>query len=160
MPSKSPAKASHSSSGSFFSSIAMSFNSLDSKTSPHSWHSTYSDSSSRETICTRGCLHCSRLTLFGGDCDGWLDIITCRLFTLERKCAFCSELAIFCGGEMKDVKCFLGACLVSSMPGWCVGSQVGRDSASGNGIQFPHRQTSPYPKGISAALPPHAGLKA
>ena len=39
------------------SSMAMSLNSLDSKTSPHSRHSTYSDSSSRLTICTRGCLH-------------------------------------------------------------------------------------------------------
>src|SRR5262249_8301561 len=39
------------------SSMAMSLNSLDSKTSPHSRHSTYSASSSRLTICTRGCLH-------------------------------------------------------------------------------------------------------
>src|ERR1019366_1094400 len=67
--------APYSASGSFFSSIAMSFNSLDSKTSPHSWHSTYSDSSSRETICTRGCLHCSGLTFFCGECDGWLCVI-------------------------------------------------------------------------------------
>src|ERR1700758_3789095 len=39
------------------SSMAISLNSLDSKTSPHSRHSTYSVSSSRLTICTRGCLH-------------------------------------------------------------------------------------------------------
>src|SRR4051794_40045885 len=39
------------------SSIAMSLNSLESKTSPHSLHSTYSASSSRDTICTRRCLH-------------------------------------------------------------------------------------------------------
>jgi hypothetical protein len=77
-------EAAHSSSGSFFSSIAMSFNSLASKTSPHSWHSTYSDSSSRETICTRGCLHCSGLTFFGGDCDGWLDIINLPTIHLLR----------------------------------------------------------------------------
>jgi hypothetical protein len=77
-------EAAHSSSGSFFSSIAMSFNSLASKTSPHSWHSTYSDSSSRETICTRGCLHCSGLTFFGGDCDGWLDIINLPTIHLSR----------------------------------------------------------------------------
>ena len=40
----------------FVSSISMSLNSLDSKISPHSLHSTYSESSSRDTICTRGCL--------------------------------------------------------------------------------------------------------
>jgi len=74
----------HSSSGAFFSSIAMSFNSLASKTSPHSWHSTYSDSSSRETICTRGCLHCSGLTFFGGGGDGWLDIINLPTVHLSR----------------------------------------------------------------------------
>src|SRR5436309_13025815 len=34
----------------------MSLNSLESKISPHSLHSTNSDSSSRLTICTRGCL--------------------------------------------------------------------------------------------------------
>src|SRR5215470_11660431 len=38
------------------SSMAMSLNSLASKTSPHSLHSTNSLSSSRATICTRGCL--------------------------------------------------------------------------------------------------------
>ena len=65
----------HTSSGAFFSSIAMSFNSLDSKTSPHSWHSIYSESSSRETICTRGCLHCSGLTFFWEDGEGWLSVI-------------------------------------------------------------------------------------
>src|SRR5882724_1455283 len=40
-----------------FSSMDMSLNSLDSKTSPHSWHSTNSASSSRATTRTRGCLH-------------------------------------------------------------------------------------------------------
>src|SRR5271170_2486428 len=62
----------------------MSFNSLDSKTSPHSWHSTYSDSSSRETICTRGCLHCSGVTFFWGDCDGWLNVINLPTVHLAR----------------------------------------------------------------------------
>ena len=38
------------------SSMFMSLNSLDSKISPHSLHSTNSESSSRLTICTRGCL--------------------------------------------------------------------------------------------------------
>ncbi len=36
--------------------MAMSSNSLESKTSPHSWHSTYSTSSSRATTRTFGCL--------------------------------------------------------------------------------------------------------
>ena len=68
-------RAAYSSSGSFFSSIAMSLNSLDSKTSRHSWHSTYSVSSSRETICTRGCLHGSGAAFFWGDGEGWLGVI-------------------------------------------------------------------------------------
>jgi len=45
-----------SSSASAFSSMLMSLSSLDSKTSRHSRHSTNSASSSRLTICTRGCL--------------------------------------------------------------------------------------------------------
>ena len=90
------AEAAHCSSGSFFSSIAMSFNSLDSKTSPHSWHSTYSDSSSRETICTRGCLHCSGATFFWADCDGWLSVINfVDCSTLERKWAFSPNFRYF-----------------------------------------------------------------
>src|SRR5437762_444348 len=45
-------------------------NSLDSKISPHSLHSTNSQSSSRLTICTRGCLQgCCFCTLAGGDGD-------------------------------------------------------------------------------------------
>src|SRR5271157_220572 len=43
-------------SGSAFSSISMSRNSSESKTSPQSWHSTYSVSSCRETMRTLGCL--------------------------------------------------------------------------------------------------------
>src|SRR5580698_1036556 len=48
------------------SSMFMSLNSLDSKISPHSLHSTNSDSSSRLTICTRGCLQGWRCTTFCG----------------------------------------------------------------------------------------------
>jgi len=83
----------------------MSFNSLDSKTSPHSWHSTYSDSSSRETICTRGCLHSSGLTFCWGDRDGWLGVINLSTAQFWRgNVAFCPELAIFCGGKQRVVK--------------------------------------------------------
>jgi hypothetical protein len=46
------------------SSMAMSLNSAESKTSPHFWHSTNSASSSRATILTMGCLH---LTVIWGD---------------------------------------------------------------------------------------------
>src|ERR1700747_1231417 len=53
--------------------MAMSLNSLDSKTSPHSRHSQDSVSSSRLTICTRGCLHWFMILLCLGSCDGgWL----------------------------------------------------------------------------------------
>ena len=52
---------------SLVSSMFMSLNSLDSKISPHSWHSTNSESSSRATICTRGCLHGSALFWGGGN---------------------------------------------------------------------------------------------
>src|SRR5271154_3691398 len=86
----------HSSSGSFFSSMAMSFNSLDSKTSPHSWHSTYSASSSRETICTRGCLHWSGLIFFLGDCDGRLGVINLPTIDLPRIGAILRRFAAGC----------------------------------------------------------------
>src|ERR1700721_3134202 len=52
----------------------MSLNSVDSKMSPHSRHSTNSASSSRATICTRGCLHSLAETL-SGDCGGGLGVI-------------------------------------------------------------------------------------
>src|SRR6267154_4588583 len=55
---------------SFVSSMIMSLNSLDSKISPHSLHSTNSESSSRATICTRGCLHGTMSLLFSGSGDG------------------------------------------------------------------------------------------
>src|SRR5205814_3925877 len=46
------------------SSMAISLNSLASKTSPHSLHSTTSESPSRATICTGGCLQgCVMLVL-------------------------------------------------------------------------------------------------
>src|SRR5580700_2531796 len=57
------------------SSIIMSLNSLDSKISPHSRHSTNSASSSRATICTRGCLHSFMVLLFSGGCDGGIEVI-------------------------------------------------------------------------------------
>src|SRR2546423_759583 len=54
----------------------MSLNSLESKTSPHSWHSTNSASSSRATTRTRGCLQtCSMLILWGGNLAGWIVLI-------------------------------------------------------------------------------------
>src|SRR5262249_15341044 len=54
----------------------MSLNSLESKTSPHSWHSTNSASSSRATTRTRGCLQtCSMLILWGGNLAGWVVLI-------------------------------------------------------------------------------------
>src|SRR5580704_5198793 len=52
----------------------MSLNSLDSKISPHSLHSTNSASSSRLTICTRRCLQgCFGAALCGAEGD--LDVI-------------------------------------------------------------------------------------
>ena len=54
----------------FVSSMIMSLNSLDSKISPHSLHSTNSESSSRATICTRGCLHGAMSLFFSGVGDG------------------------------------------------------------------------------------------
>ncbi len=49
------------------SSIAISINSAESKTSPHDWHSTNSASSSRATILTIGCLHLAFIG--GGYCE-------------------------------------------------------------------------------------------
>src|SRR5205807_9306747 len=57
------------------SSMAMSRNSLASKISPHSRHSTNSASSSRATICTRGCLHSGMSLLFSGNSDGGIGFI-------------------------------------------------------------------------------------
>src|ERR1700737_1775202 len=47
----------------------MSLNSLDSKISPHSLHSTNSESSSRLTTCTRGCLHGCFMSRLWGEVD-------------------------------------------------------------------------------------------
>src|SRR5271167_5209768 len=46
-----------------FDSMSMSRNSLDSKISRQSRHSTYSASASRETTWTRGCKHCWSMDL-------------------------------------------------------------------------------------------------
>jgi len=106
----------HPSSGSFVSSIAMSFNSLDSKTSPHSWHSTYSDSSSRETICTCGCLQCSGLTFFREECEGWPGVINLSTVQLSRGKYVFTKFAIFCGGELRMSSTQRADVIVSSMP--------------------------------------------
>src|SRR5438128_12320479 len=45
--------------------MVISLNSLDSNTSPHSRHSTNSESSSRDTMRTRGCLHSAVASLLG-----------------------------------------------------------------------------------------------
>jgi len=66
------------------SSMFMSLNSLDSKTSPHSLHSTNSESSSRPTICTRGCLQgCLVSRSWGGAGD--LEVIN-REGSPEKRC--------------------------------------------------------------------------
>src|ERR1039458_1281278 len=77
-------RGSYASSRFFFSSISISRNSLDSNTAPHSLHSTYSVSSSRDTICTCGCLHCSGLTFLRGGCEDGLGIIKRRGLFLSR----------------------------------------------------------------------------
>src|SRR5206468_10929155 len=55
--------------------MVISLNSLDSNTSPHSRHSTNSESSSRDTMRTRGCLHSAMLLLFSGTEDGVIGFI-------------------------------------------------------------------------------------
>ena len=73
----------YSSWGGIFDSISMSRSSLDSKTSRHSIHSTYSVSSSRETIWTRGCRHGWSTDLLGGKfgvlSPGWLRFMSFAL---------------------------------------------------------------------------------
>src|SRR5690348_15620115 len=64
--------------------MVMSRNSLDSKISRHSRHSTNSASSSRETICTRGCLQGCISFFFTGE-DGGIEFITpIRSYFAER----------------------------------------------------------------------------
>src|SRR5437016_6277424 len=62
-----------------FSSMSMSLNSLESKTSPHSWHSTNSASSSRATMRTRGCLQTFFIAVVSEDFfaigDVWIGFI-------------------------------------------------------------------------------------
>ena len=69
--------------GGIFDSISMSRSSLDSKTSRHSIHSTYSASSSRETTWTRGCRHGWSMDLLGGKfgvlSPGWLRFMSFAL---------------------------------------------------------------------------------
>src|SRR5271157_3752404 len=70
-------------SGSAVSSISMSRNSSESKTSPQSWHSTNSVSSCRETMRTLGCLQAvaigrgfdGKKVLFKPNCIGILPIL-------------------------------------------------------------------------------------
>ena len=73
----------YSSWGGIFDSISMSRSSLDSKTSRHSIHSTYSASSSRETTWTRGCRHGWSMDWlgwkFGALSPGWLRFMTFAL---------------------------------------------------------------------------------
>jgi hypothetical protein len=60
---------------SFVSSMVMSLNSLESNMSPHSRHSTNSESSSRDTIWTRGCLHSFIVLLLSEVCGGEIGVI-------------------------------------------------------------------------------------
>ena len=97
----------YSSSPSFVSSILISLNSLDSNMSPHSLHSTYSESSSRETICTSGCLQSSRLIFCCEsccleDCEGWLGIIGLKkCVAMEEGVSRCSRnFPVFCDGPV------------------------------------------------------------
>src|SRR5207245_10893095 len=55
--------------------MVLSLNALDSNTAPHSRHSTNSESSSRDTMRTRGCLHSAMLLLFSGTEDGGIGFI-------------------------------------------------------------------------------------
>jgi len=101
--------AAYSSSRPFRSSIAISLNSLDSNTSPHSLHLTYSESSSRETICTCGCLHWSGVTFcFLAGCDGWIGVICFPRYRLSgRVCILTRAIAGILGRSVQDVKCLL-----------------------------------------------------
>src|SRR5271165_1834808 len=64
-----------------FDSMSMSRNSLDSKISRQSRHSTYSASSSRETTCTRGWRHCWSMDLL----YRWMEVLTVGWFMFIRK---------------------------------------------------------------------------
>ena len=89
----------YSSSLSFVSSILISLNSLDSNMSPHSLHSTNSESSSRETIWTCGCLQSSLLTFCLGGWEGWFGVIDiAKCVAVGRGWSIFSKLAVFCDG--------------------------------------------------------------
>jgi hypothetical protein len=49
-------------------------------------------------------LHCSGLTFFWEDGEGWLSVINVSTVRPLRGNLVFPELAIFCGGELKDVK--------------------------------------------------------
>lgn len=86
------------------SSISISLNSLDSNTSPHSLHSTYSESSSRDTICTCGCLQWSGLTFCLEDCEGWIGVMASRTVRLSQKGGRFVEIGGILGRVGLDVK--------------------------------------------------------
>src|SRR5262245_54159997 len=73
------------SSGRMLSSIAMSLNSLESKTSPHSWHSTNSASSSRATTRTRGCRQSFFISVVSGGCFAVGEVWIVLIFALRRE---------------------------------------------------------------------------
>ncbi len=74
----------------------MSLNSLDSKISPHSLHSTNSESSSRPTICTRGCLQgCLASGAGGGAGDFGVINPEGSLKKHNAECCFCRNSRYF-----------------------------------------------------------------
>src|SRR5205807_2188427 len=73
----------------------MSLNSLESKTSPHSWHSTNSASSSRATTRTRGCRQSFCISVVLEDCFSG-EIWTGFIFGFRRfLTGACHELRVF-----------------------------------------------------------------
>src|ERR1035438_4719564 len=77
------------------SSIFMSLNSLDSNISPHSLHSTNSDSSSRLTICTRGCLQGCFASRLGEEAVDFALIDWESVHTNQGKTLSSSEFPVF-----------------------------------------------------------------
>src|SRR5208283_1066049 len=79
-----------------FDSMSMSRNALDSNISRQSIHSTYSASSSRETTCTRGWIHCLSMDLLYRWAEvlavGWFMFIRNRpLVEEQRNCPVFSD---------------------------------------------------------------------
>jgi hypothetical protein len=61
-------------------------------------------------------LHCSGLTFFREECEGWLSVIKLSTVQLSRgKCVF-TKFAIFCGGEPRMSSTQRADVIVSSMP--------------------------------------------